>query len=114
MLSYILYFYRIITYIVQTEMRVIDNKEKSRFEANVDGHQAIIEYSVLPGILSLNHTEVPEALGGRGVASEMTESVLLAIELRGLKVKPVCPFIKKYIDKHPEWKSILANEKPSQ
>ncbi|MDP2686641.1 MAG: GNAT family N-acetyltransferase [Aequorivita sp.] len=95
-------------------MQVIDNKEKNRFEAIVDGHQAIIEYSVLPGVLSLNHTEVPEALGGRGVASEMAESVLLAIELRGLKVKPVCPFIKKYIYKHPEWKSILANEKPPQ
>ncbi len=95
-------------------MRVIDNKEKNRIEAIVDGHQVIIEYSVQPGILSLNHIEVAEALEGRGVASEMAESVLLEIELRGLKVKPVCPFIKKYIDKHPEWKSILANEKPSQ
>jgi len=95
-------------------MQVIDNKEEKRYEATVDGEQAFIEYSVLPGILSLNHTEVPDALGGRGVASEMAESVLMAIELRGLKVKAICPFIKKYIDKHPEWKSILVNEKSSQ
>lgn len=92
-------------------MRVIDNKEKNRFETTVEGQKAIIEYSVKPGILSLNHTEVAKELGGKGVASEMVEQVLLQIEQRGLKVIPVCSFIEKYIDKHPEWKSILANKK---
>ncbi len=91
-------------------MRVIDNKEKNRFETDVDGYKSIIEYSVQPGVLSLNHTEVPKELSGKGVASDMTEKVLLQIELRGLKVIPVCPFTKKYIDRHPEWKSILADE----
>ena len=91
-------------------MRVIDNKEARRFEAEVDGHWAIIEYSVLPNILSLNHVEVEKTLEGKGVATEMAEKVLLQIELRGLKVIPVCPFIKKYIQKHPEWKSIIAKD----
>lgn len=91
-------------------MRVIDNKVKKRFETTIDDHLSIIEYTVKPGILSLNHTEVAKALAGKGVASEMTENVLLQIEQRGLKVIPACDFIKSYIDKHPEWKSILANE----
>ncbi|AFL79979.1 putative acetyltransferase [Aequorivita sublithincola DSM 14238] len=91
-------------------MRIIDNKEQNRFETTIDGHKAIIEYSVLPGILSLNHTEVPKELAGQGVAGEMTEKALLEIELRGLKVIPKCSFIKSYIDKHPEWKSILAEK----
>lgn len=91
-------------------MRVVDNKEKNRFEAEIEGYQAIIEYAVKPNILILEHIEVDERLSGRGVASEMTESVLLEIELRGLKVVPECPFIKGYIEKHPEWKSILAKE----
>ena len=91
-------------------MRVIDNKEMNRFETEIDGHQAIIEYSVLPNIVSLNHIEVDKALAGKGVATEMTEKVLLQIELRGLMVIAVCPFIKKYIQKHPEWNSIIADE----
>lgn len=98
-------------------MNVTDNKEKNRFETKIDGHEAFVEYSVQPGILSLDHTEVDKALAGQGVASEMIESVLLEIELRGLKVITVCPFIEKYISKHPEWKSIVAddkNRKPSQ
>jgi len=88
-------------------MRVIDNKEKSRFETEVDGHWAFIEYSVRPNILALNHTQVDKALAGRGIATEMAEKVLLEIELRGLKIIPVCPFIQKYINKHPEWNSIV-------
>ncbi|MGO3182293.1 MAG: GNAT family N-acetyltransferase [Aequorivita sp.] len=98
-------------------MNVIDNKEKNRFETRVDGHLAFIEYTVQPGVLSLNHTEVDKALAGQGIAGEMTEKTLLEIELRGLKVIPACSYTEKYISKHPEWKSIVAdnkNEKPSQ
>lgn len=90
-------------------MRVIDNKEKKRFETEIDGYQAFIEYSVQPEVIVLEHTEVDKELSGRGVAAELTESVLLEIELRGLKVIPECSYTKKYIEKHPEWKSILAN-----
>lgn len=92
-------------------MNVVDNKEKQQFEAFVDGYPAIIQYSVEPEVLVLEHTEVDPALKGKGVASELVEKVLLQIELRGLKVVPQCPFIKKYIDKHPEWESILAENK---
>lgn len=92
-------------------MNVTDNKEKKRFETKIDGHEAFVEYSVQPGILSLDHTEVDKALAGQGVASDMIEKVLLEVELRGLKVIPACPFIEKYISKHPEWKSIVADDK---
>lgn len=98
-------------------MNVTDNKEKNRFETKVDGHDAYIEYSIQPGVLSLNHTEVDKALAGQGVASELTEKTLLQVELRGLKVVPACSFIKNYIEKHPEWSSIVAEDKsnkPSQ
>lgn len=91
-------------------MHVVDNKEKSRFEAEIDGHEAFIEYTVHPNALTLTHTEVDKALSGRGVASELTESVLLQLELRGLKVIPECSFVEKYIEKHPEWESIVAKK----
>lgn len=91
-------------------MNIIDNREKNRFEAEIDGHQAIVEYSVKPGVLVLEHTEVDKELAGKGIGGEMVESVLLEMELRGLKAIVHCPFINKYIEKHPEWKSILVKE----
>lgn len=92
-------------------MNVVDNKEERRFETFIDGYPAIIEYSVKPEVLILEHTEVDPALKGKGVASDLVENVLLQIELQGLKVVPKCPFIKKYIEKHPEWESILVDPK---
>lgn len=89
-------------------MNITDNKEKNRFEAIIDGHLAFVEYSVKPGILVLEHTDVDKALAGKGVGSELIETVLLEMELRGLKAVPECSFIAKYIEKHPEWKSIVA------
>jgi len=91
-------------------MNVIDNKVKNRFETEIDGYKAFVEYTVKPDILVLTHTEVDKALAGKGVGSEMIEAVLLQMELRGLKAIPECPFIAKYIDRHPEWKSILVEE----
>ncbi len=91
-------------------MNVKDNKEHNRFETEIEGHQAFVEYSVKPEIVVLEHTEVDKALGGRGVGSELVEAVLLQIEQRGLKVIPKCGFIKKYIGKHPEWESIVYRE----
>ena len=88
-------------------MNVKDNKELNRFETEIDGYEAFVEYSVKPGIIVLEHTKVNKALGGKGVGSELAEAVLLQIELRGLKVIPECGFIKKYIEKHPEWESIV-------
>lgn len=89
-------------------MHYVDRVEQKRFIATIDGYQAYIEYEVKPDIIILKHIEVDKELSGKGIASELTESVLLGIESRGLKIIPECPFIKGYIEKHPEWESILA------
>ncbi len=91
-------------------MKVIDNKEKSRFETEVNEQIAFIEYKVQPGIIIITHTEVPKTMEGKGIASDLTEQVLLQIERRSLKVVPSCPFTKSYINKHAEWLSILADD----
>jgi hypothetical protein len=53
------------------------------------------------------HTEVPKALEGRGIGSGLIRGVLDAARSEGLKVKPVCPFAKAYIERHPEYADLL-------
>lgn len=89
-------------------MHFKDNVEKRRYETEVDGLKAFIEYNVAPDIITLEHIEVDKELSGRGIASDLTEAVLMHLESRDLKVIANCPFIKSYIEKHPEWESILA------
>ena len=86
---------------------VIDNQARHRFELAIDGHIATSEYSVQDGVISFVHTEVPEALAGRGVGSKLIKGALEQVRGRGLKVLALCPFVKGYVEKHPEYADLL-------
>jgi hypothetical protein len=65
---------------------------------------------IMAGKIFLTHTEVPAALEGKGIGSIIVKLALEEVERRGLKLIPLCPFVGKYITKHPEWKRILAED----
>lgn len=90
------------------EFNIADNGSKKRYEANIEGNLAIVEYIVAPDKIFLTHTEVPKELEGKGIASTMVKKVLQEIEKRELKLAPLCPFVAMYLKKHPEWKKLLA------
>jgi uncharacterized protein len=89
---------------------VVDNQEKSRFELEVAGGHAIADYRLEGGTIVMTHTEVPGELRGQGVGEKLARGALDIIRTRNLKVVPRCPFIRKFIEKHPEYGSLLANE----
>ena len=86
---------------------VRDNPAESRFELEVEGHTAIAVYRLAGDTITFVHTEVPEALGGRGVGSRLAQGALENVRARGLKVVAKCPFIAGYIGKHPEYQGLL-------
>ncbi|MAY23342.1 MAG: GNAT family N-acetyltransferase [Flavobacteriaceae bacterium] len=90
------------------DLRILDNPEKKRFEAPIEGKIAFIEYIRAKDAIYLTHTEVPESLGGRGIGSALVKEVLQQIEGEGLLLAPLCPFVAGYLKKHPEWQRLLA------
>jgi len=82
---------------------VRDNTERHRFELDADGHVAFSNYKRADSILAILHTKVPKALEGRGMGSALIRGVLDIARSQGLKVNPVCPFAKAYIERHPEY-----------
>ena len=57
---------------------LIDNEEKHQYEFHVEGYVPRIEYiKSLNGEIYLTHTEVPAALGGHGIGSQLAEKVLI-------------------------------------
>jgi predicted GNAT family acetyltransferase len=86
---------------------VRDNAALKRFELEVDGNTAYLYYRLEPGVMTLVHTEVPPALGGRGVGSTLVRGALEAIRAKGLKVIVRCPFVSAYMGKHPEFNDLL-------
>jgi predicted GNAT family acetyltransferase len=87
---------------------VRDNAAQHRFELEVDGHTACLYYRLEPGVITLVHTEVPPALGGRGLGSTLVRGALDAIRAQGLKVIAKCPFVAAYMGKHPEFNDLVA------
>ena len=89
---------------------LIRNEEKRRFELDVDGHTAFIEYLVdKDHVMYLTHTEVPSALEGKGVGKTIVSQTLEYLKVNGFKLAPLCPFVAAYLKRNPEWKSILAS-----
>jgi len=86
------------------------NPETHRFEAHLGGETAFTEYVLGDGAMVLPHTVVPQAFEGRGVGSALAKAALGYARGEGLKVKPVCPFIAGYIERHPEWQDLVADD----
>ena len=88
-------------------LKLIDNATDHRFEMNVDGNIAIIEYKRYPGKIALLHTEVPAQLEGKGAATAIIEKTLAYIENNKPELIPLCPVVVAYIRRHPEWKRLV-------
>lgn len=88
----------------------VDNR---RFEVTVDGYTSFVEYNLFNNGINYTHTEVPPQLEGKGIGSALAHHVLQYAAENKLRVMPLCPFIKGYIDRHPEFatNSMLHNIK---
>lgn len=83
------------------------NETSNRFEMNVNGNLAIIEYKQYPGKIALLHTEVPAEMEGKGAATAIIEKTLAWIEKNKFKLMPFCPLVVAYLKRHPGWKRIV-------
>lgn len=86
------------------QVQIQHDPQHHRFTATADGDPAgIAEYVPGEGYLDIVHTEVDPRLGGRGVGSQMVAQVLDQVRADGLQVVATCPFVRAFIDKHPEY-----------
>ena len=87
---------------------VHDNAALHRFELDLDGHTAFATYRQGDGVVSIFHTEVPREVNGKGHGSDLVRGTLDLIRERGLKVRPMCSFVRFFIRQHPEYTDLLA------
>ena len=86
---------------------VVNNKAHHRYELAVDGRLAATYYTISGDVITFVHTEVAPELGGKGIGSKLVKGALDQVRSEGLKVVAECPFVKGYIDKHPEYSALL-------
>jgi hypothetical protein len=81
---------------------LVVDEDRSRFEMAVDGHTAFITFRRSDGTITLVHTEVPEELGGRGVGTKLVAEALAYVRDNGLSLVAECPFVRRYLKRHPD------------
>jgi uncharacterized protein len=73
-----------------------------QFTTEVDGHRAELDYTVANGVMTITHTRVPTAIGGRGIAAELMRAALKVAQERGWSINPACSYAAAYMRRHQE------------
>lgn len=92
----------------ETALPITHDQQTHRFTTRLEGHEAELVYRLRDGRLTIEHTGVPEAIGGRGVAGALVREVLEYARAEGLRVVPACSYSAVYIRRHPEYADLVA------
>jgi uncharacterized protein len=89
---------------------VTHEPELNRYELRLDGRLVgFAEYRREDGRVAFTHTEIDPEREGRGLGSALVRAALDDARRQNLDVVPLCPFVAWYIDRHPEYASLLPS-----
>ena len=80
-----------------------------RYEIVVDG---VVAGSTVTregdgGVVAMPHTVVEDAFEGQGLAGQLVQGALDDLRARGLLVHPFCPYVKGWIERHPDYRDLV-------
>jgi hypothetical protein len=93
------------------EPDIKNNVAAHRFETFIEGQTGFVDYKLRPGVMTVLHTEVPQALEGRGIAAALSKHVLEYIAAEKLKLVPLCPYLSLYLTRHPEYQYLVKEQR---
>lgn len=86
-----------------TQITYSENDTKGRYAARPDGADAEAEMTtskLSDSLIIVDHTFVPDALRGQGLAGALAERVIADARAKGQRIVPLCPFLRGYAEKH--------------
>ncbi|QUX30967.1 N-acetyltransferase [Nocardiopsis akebiae] len=87
---------------------VVDVRDRKRYEIRIDGEVAgFAEYILTDDMVTFTHTEIDPAHEGRGLGGTLVRGALDDVRPRGLAVLPLCPFVKGWIQRHPDYADLV-------
>lgn len=82
---------------------------KGRYVLQTPEGEAELTYSIAsPELVIADHTFVPEALNGQGIAGRLLARLLADAEAEGFRIMPLCPYVNAQRKRHPEWAPLFS------
>lgn len=93
----------------QIDVTLADVPKESRFEARTPQGEllGLVGYQRRGGALVITHTEVGDAASGHGLGSRLARFALDQARTEGVPVVPLCPFVRAYVEDHPEYADLV-------
>jgi len=91
-------------------IRLEDGETKGRWVATVEGVAGEGEMTfsrMSPRSIIVDHTGVPDAMAGMGVAKALYRNLVAEAREKGFKFVPLCPYVKAQLEKHPEDRDVV-------
>jgi uncharacterized protein len=83
--------------------------DRKRFVARTPAGPAYVAYERPDDrTIELHHTIVPEEERGRGVGGTVVRAAIAYARDQGLRVVASCPFVRSWLDEHPDQRDVLA------
>jgi uncharacterized protein len=93
------------------QARVVDNPDELQYELWLGQTRAgFLAYRREPGTVVLIHTDVDPAYEGQGLGSRLVAGAIADVRSRGLKLVPLCPFVARYLRRHPEHQDLVVED----
>ena len=92
-----------------TDIMVVNNEAGHRYEVWLgEALAGFAKYTLGDGLITFTHTQVADAYEGKGVASTLIRGALDDVRAgAGRRVRPLCPFVKTFIQRHEGYQDLL-------
>ncbi len=85
------------------------DSQLQQFALTHQGHIARVVYTLHGSTMTITHTQVPEAIGGQGIAAQLTKAALEHARSAGLEVVPACSYTQSYLKRHPQFQDLVQD-----
>lgn len=88
---------------------LVHNTERDRFELwDGETFMGLVGYEVDGDVYILLHTVIEEWFGQQGIARLLVSLVLTRFRLDGVKIRPVCSYVRRFLVRFPEYQLLVA------
>lgn len=78
------------------------------YRADVGGATAELTWRANGPVRIADHTYVPPALRGQGIAMQLVEALVADARAQDFTIEPRCSYVEAAFRRHPEWADVRA------